>query len=118
MTMIHYAPTNDNLLALTIDGGYDQRELEEVHELMEEKLHHFPSLRMYLEIRGISDTEHAFKDLGLHLDLLKNFDRTALVTDADTPASLAEHGDPLFACPIQGFDLDHRQQALSWISQN
>ncbi|MEZ0374298.1 MAG: STAS/SEC14 domain-containing protein [Candidatus Sericytochromatia bacterium] len=116
--MIKYSKTDDNILALTIKGGYDDYELQEVHALMEEKLHQFSTLRMYLEITETADTEHAFKDLGLHMDLLKDFDRTALVTDAEAPASLAEHGDPLFACPIQGYSLQEREKAKAWISQN
>ena len=116
--MIHYAPTDNNILALAIEGGFEERELSELQSLLDHKLRQFDSLRMYLEITKVSDPESVFKEIGMHLALLKDFDRTALVLDSGGALSVAEHGDPLFACPIQGFEIDQREQAQAWISQN
>ena len=116
--MMQYAQTDNNILAFSIENGYNATELEHAHQLMEQKLRQFPTLRMYVEITGLDDPETALKDLGLHMNQLEYFDRTALVTDAQQPASLVEHTDTLFACPVQGFSLTEREQAQDWISQN
>jgi len=121
-TMMEIIPlANQNIIGLSIDGKIETRDIEEMKNLVEERLKSQPKLRVYVEVKsfqGIS-VEALWEDLKFGLGHLKYFDKKAVVCDAAWVNKLTIAGNKIFSnithLEAKCFSWSEKDQALEWI---
>ncbi|MEB3339528.1 STAS/SEC14 domain-containing protein [Okeania sp.] len=112
---------NQNIIGLSIDGKIETSDIEKIKNLVEERLKSQPKLRVYVEVKsfqGIS-AEALWEDLKFGLGHLKDFDKKAVVCDANWINKLTTAGNKIFGDIIhleaKCFSWSEKDQALEWI---
>lgn len=110
---------SDQVIGLDIDGWIEAEDIQQVVELIENRLNQGEKLRVYAEVNNWTGMSlSAFvKDLQFSLQHLKDFEKEAIVSDLKWLEGLAALGNTLFSgIEVKHFTLDEKDKALAWIT--
>jgi len=111
--------TMDDLIALQITDGVTKEDYDRLAPLIEEKSKQYDKIRLYAELREISDIGLGaiWEDLKMDVKHYNDFHRIAVVGPEDWKENLVDIAKQLVPAEVKYFDATEAQTARAWISE-
>ncbi len=110
----------NHVVGLIIDKDIEKGNLEEVHEIILERISEFGKINIFCEIT--QEKHIAFKclmdELKFKYENSKNIDKLAIVTDLTWLRAVMNINDLIGHTNIRSFEIKGRMEAIQWISDN
>lgn len=117
--MISTFEFSENIVGILIKTDLDETSIEEVHEVVLERLNNHEKISLYVEIEaGVHFSAQAFiKDLVLKYKNAEKYRRIAVVTDLNWFQNMMEIKDLLMEAKVESFKIKNRLKAINWIAE-
>lgn len=110
---------SDEVVGIMIDSNVDNKVLEEVHKIIEEKFNNERSMSLFVEIKPGVDIPVSLmiKDLFFKLKNAGEFRRIAVVTSPGIFKKVIEIKDLLMEAEVEVYTHRDRIAAINWIAE-
>lgn len=108
----------DHVVGFRIDGKISVEDILRVTDVIEARLNRHPKLRVYAEVEHFSgiSVSALVKDFSFALRHLRDFEREAIVSDAEWLKKLADVSDRMLSSiEVRHFSKSEKDKALEWI---
>ncbi len=117
--MISTFEFSEHVVGILVNSDIDDKVMQEIHAEILSKLEENETLNLFVEIEEghhVSFTT-MLKDLIFKLDHAKQFTKIAMVTDLKWMATVMSMKDLIMKAEVRSFDIEHRLEAMNWISE-
>lgn len=110
-----------SVVAMSIEGKIERKDIDQIGQAIEEKLQQYPRLQAYVEVKqfGWITPDALLEDLKIGFNHFKDFEKKAVVCDAKWIKSLLPVARQLFpSLEVACFSWPEQEQARLWIAGN
>jgi len=108
----------DNVIGCTVDGKISSEDIEQISNVIDEKLKTHDKLRVYVEVNNLDgiSLDALSKDLKLGFKHFNHFDKKAVVTDKGWMLKIAHTLDKIFSnIEVKCFCFEDKEEAVQWV---
>lgn len=102
-------------MAISVNGKINTGLMEEIEQMVENKLQTFQKISIFLEIEEGMSFPAALKDVKFHLKFKGRFDKVAIVTERELLQKFMEVKDFFLDSEIKTFEKEDRIAAMNWV---
>ena len=108
-----------NVVGILIDSDVNAQLIEEVQEVINDRLQENETINLLIEIRPENKISFnaLIKDLKFKAEHAKKFKKIAVVTDLNWFQNVMEIKDLLMEAEVKSFEPKYRLKAMSWIAE-
>lgn len=117
--MISTFELSNHVVGLIIDEDIKKGNLEEVHEVILNKIAEFGKVNIFCEISKGHDLafQCLIEELKFNFENSQNIDKFAIVTDLTWLRAAMNINDLMVNTTIQPFEIKDRMDAIQWVSE-
>ena len=110
--------TSEDLIALQIKDGVTKEDYDKIKPLIEEKTSRYDKIRLYAELRELTDVGLGaiWEDLKIDINHYNDFARIAVVGPKDWKENLVNIAKQLVPAEVRYFDATEVNAAKAWIN--
>ena len=115
--MIEFHPKRGNVATFVVGGEVTREEYDRVRPRFRSFVEEHGNVRLLLEVRDLKDVgiRAVLEDLELTTEHLRDFDRVALVSDADWHHTMADAFGAVTPGDVATFERSDRAEAEEWL---
>jgi hypothetical protein len=110
---------SDNVLGIILEHKMDNENLQQIQQMLQEKIQRYNQIRVYLEDRnsdGIT-LKAVIKDLLFEIKQKESLQKIAVVTDAKWFKLVSEIKEFLVDAEVESFGRQERMRAMNWVME-
>ena len=108
----------NHVVGIMIDRDLDDDYLEEIHQIILDKIEEFGNINMFCEVQKGKHIplKCLFEELKFKFNNYQNIGKLAVVTDLTWLRSVMNISEIILDSEIKTYDIEHRMEAITWVS--